>query len=130
MERQNDDAVMDCTHDRKDEYTRWSRTTIEGQVLKMKEGMVEFPGSETSHPDKDIIGTYFEVESTKGTAKVEFPRTFSLTDQKKIVGERIAYEKYTEIFADAGGSLETNKYTLRILSGDLAEEELSREVRH
>ena len=103
----------------------WDRTlsTTEGTIKGIQE-------KEIIYGSKKERGVCITLENSLGSAEVEFPRILALTDRRAIIGQGAKYTKFHELYDEIfpyGGSLNTCKYTLNILTGNLAEEEIKEE---
>ncbi|MBX4196355.1 hypothetical protein KW805_02090 [Candidatus Pacearchaeota archaeon] len=81
----------------------------EGTVKSIEEATLHSQGK-----SYNIVGAYLELETSRGTDKVEFPRSLALSDRREILNQTVKYSFST---SHMPGEFNSKDYTLEILSG-------------
>ncbi len=110
----------------------WTRELqlAEGVIKGIAESKIEYDSANPPyHKGKKKEGVHITLENALGTATVEFPRR--LIGERLLMGQRARYVKFHELYEECGSGCAgyTHKYTLHILTGPLAGEEIKEEIR-
>jgi len=97
----------------------------EGKVIDIKERELSYDCGAYQKP-REILGSSFSLETSKGKGNVYFPRQFSLTDINAIRGQRIKYLCQKRSGAEDYDA--DNTYRIEILTGSLKGENIKKKV--